>query len=439
MFSLLQARGPFAHANVRWYAWFTTAFNARFYYPILAILFVDLGLSLSQYVTLNAIWAATIFLAEVPSGALADLIGRRKLLIAASALMVLEMAVLLVAPSDGGIWLFGFCAVNRVLSGLAEAGVSGADQALAYDSLEDGDDWDEVLEVAMRLRSAAMVVAMVTGALMYDAGVIGLDPALAHRLPVAFCLLQAIAAFGISLKFEEVKKPEEEKATFATVFRQTWKGAKWVVTTRAAMLIVIGGLLIDGVVRNFATITSEYYRWIEIPTAFFGLISAAAALLGIYTPKISRRLVQQLSPFTNFLLVGGWSFGALFCLGQGWDYWGVIPGVAVMVGMSHLGFLMSRYLNALASSHQRATVLSVKGLLFNIGYGAASLVFAGAMSLRKQEYGQDGDGALGWVMAWQPWVFLLVFALFMAVSKGLGFPKNLQARKPKETQGADVP
>ena len=91
MFSLFRATGPFAQSNVRWYAWFTTAFNARFYYPILAILFLDLGLSLSQFVTLNAIWAATILLAEVPSGALADLIGRRKLLIAAAGLMVLPL------------------------------------------------------------------------------------------------------------------------------------------------------------------------------------------------------------------------------------------------------------------------------------------------------------------------------------------------------------
>jgi MFS family permease len=102
VFSLFRATGPFAQSNVRWYAWFTTAFNARFYYPILAILFLDLGLSLSQFVTLNAIWAATILLAEVPSGALADLIGRRKLLIAAAGLMVLEMTVLLIAPKDAG-------------------------------------------------------------------------------------------------------------------------------------------------------------------------------------------------------------------------------------------------------------------------------------------------------------------------------------------------
>ena len=50
---------------------------------------------------------------------------------------------------------------------------------------------------------------------------------------------------------------------FMAIFKQTWSAAKWVITTKVAILMVVGGLLIDGVVRNFATINSEYYRVIE--------------------------------------------------------------------------------------------------------------------------------------------------------------------------------
>ena len=422
MSSLLKATGPFAQNNVRWYAWFTTAFNARFYYPILAILFLDLGLTLSQFVTLNAIWAVTIFLAEVPSGALADLVGRRKLLIVSAALMVVEMLVLVVAPKDAGLWLFGFCALNRILSGLAEAAASGADEALAYDSLENPEEWDEVLETTMKLRSGAMVVAMMVGALVYDAGAIGLNEDFAHRLPIIFCLVQAVAAFFISLRVQEVKE-EKSPAGFAEVFAQTWKAAKWVFTTKAAILIVVAGLLIDGVVRNFATINSEYYRLIKVPTFTFGFIAAGAAFLGVYTPRLSRCLVRAYSPLANFVLTAVWSFACLYLLGQTWDYWGLIPGVALMAGMSHLGFLMSRYLNKLTASSQRATVLSVKGLLFNISYGLASLLFAGSVSLAKRNEGMNDDEALTWVMEGQPWIFLGVYLVFVVIAKALVFPR----------------
>jgi len=409
---------------VRWYAWFTTSFNARFYYPILAILFLDLGLSLSQFVTLNAIWAVTILLAEVPSGALADLIGRRKLLIAAAGLMMLEMIVLLLAPKDAGLWLFGFCAVNRILSGLAEAAASGADEALAYDSLEHPEEWDEVLETVMRLRSGAMVVAMIVGALVYDASVIGLSQDVAHRLPIILCLAQAAAAFTISLKFHEVSEGESE-AGFAEVFSQTWNAAKWVLTTRVAILIVAGGLLIDGVVRNFATINSEYYRLVEIPTFTFGFIAAGTALIGMATPRLSKHLVRNFSPLVNFILLAGWTFLCLILLGKAWTYWGAIPAIGVMVGMSHLGFMMSRYLHQLASSGQRATVLSVKGLLFNIGYGAASLLFAGAVEFNRNG-GQIGDdGALVKTLEGQPWVFVVAFGLFVVVAWLLKMPRKI--------------
>lgn len=424
MASLLRATGPFVHPNVRWYAWFTTAFNARFYYPILAILFLDLGLSLSQFVTLNAIWAATIFLAEVPSGALADLIGRRKLLIAAAGLMVLEMLVLLTAPKDAGIWLFGFCAVNRILSGLAEAAASGADEALAFDSLDDPEEWDEVLETTMKWRSGAMVVAMVVGALVYDAGSIGLKVEVAHRLPIVFCLAQAVAAFLISLKFREVNEGKNE-AGFAEIFAQTWKAAKWVLTTKAAILIVVGGLLIDGVARNFATINSEYFRLIEIPTFTFGFIAAGSALLGVYTPRLSKYLAQNFSPLQNFVFTGAWMFLCLFLVGRVWPYWGVLPGIGVMLGLAHLGFLMSRYLNRLADSSQRATVLSVKGLLFNISYGTASLVFAGAVSLQKREAEMNDNEALRWTLEGQPWVFVAAFLIFLVVARSLRLPKKI--------------
>ena len=272
-----------------------------------------------------------------------------------------------------------------------------------------------------------MVVAMVVGALVYDAGAIGLNVEIAHRLPIVLCLAQAVAAFLISLKFREVREGDA-KAGFAEVFGQTWRAAKWVLTTKAAILIVIGGLLIDGVARNFATINSEYYRLIEIPTFTFGFIAAGTALIGMYTPRLSKHLARRFSPFSNFAFTAAWMFLCLFLLGRVWAYWGVVPGIGLMAGMFHLGFLMSRYLHELASSDQRATVLSVKGLLFNIGYGTASLIFAGAVSLQKRASGMNDEEALTSTLEWQPWIFGAAFLVFLGMAKWLGMPRKIGTR-----------
>jgi len=80
---------PDLAGNIPRFLAFRVLFNARFYYPVLGVLFIDLGLTVPQYALLNVVWAITIVALEVPSGALADVIGRRRMVVAAAALMVI--------------------------------------------------------------------------------------------------------------------------------------------------------------------------------------------------------------------------------------------------------------------------------------------------------------------------------------------------------------
>jgi hypothetical protein len=118
-----------ADRNWRRFVLFRVFFNSRFYYPVLAILFLDLGLSATEYTLLNFAWAIAIVLTDVPAGVLADRIGRKPLVVAAACFMVLEMVLLGVAPRHGGMVLLACCLANRILSGMAEGMASGADEA----------------------------------------------------------------------------------------------------------------------------------------------------------------------------------------------------------------------------------------------------------------------------------------------------------------------
>ena len=66
MNNALPATSPFALNNIRMFIAFRVFFNARFYYPVFTILFLDFGLTISQFAILNAVWAGTIVLMEVP-------------------------------------------------------------------------------------------------------------------------------------------------------------------------------------------------------------------------------------------------------------------------------------------------------------------------------------------------------------------------------------
>lgn len=400
------------------YVWFTTLYNARAYYPVLAILFLDLGLTLDQYVMLNLVWGATIFLFEVPSGALADTLGRKALLVTASLLMVVEMSCLLFAPKDGGWLLFWLCVANRFLSGLSEAAASGADEALAYDSLPEGEReqaWDDVLAKAMRYRAVGFVIAMIFGGFLYDPSMVNrilpegmvIDATLAHRLPVALVLVQALCCLAITLRMIEPKKTHVDGTWKACrkAIALTVETAKWVFTHRATCTVVIIGLSIDAVVRNFATITSSYYRLIGLPVWVYGFLGALIGLVGFAVPSIAARLNKRFGTLANLGFAAILALVGLFGIMPSNSLWCLIPAMLLMMTMGFLSFTVSRSLNREVDSSRRATVLSVKGLAFNLAYGGFSLGFSRMLASYP---GSSGDAALRNALLWQIPFFAIV-------------------------------
>lgn len=406
------------------YIWFTTLYNARAYYPVLAVLFLDLGLTLDQYVMLNMVWAASIFLFEVPSGALADTIGRKTLLVSAAVLMIMEMSCLLFAPKNGGWVLIALCVANRALSGLSEASASGADEALAYDSLpeENRDEaWDEVLAKAMRFRSVGFVIAMIIGALMYDPSIVNrflpenlqIGKALAHRLPIALVLLQGVACLVITLRMMEPRKVHEGSVWKACrkAIKLTLKTARWVFTYPPTMVIVVIGLSIDSVVRNFATITSGYYRLVGLPEWSYGFIGAAIGVGGYIVPGIAAKLNKRDGTFCNLKRAAALATIGLTGIISANGWWNLLPAALIMMTMGYLTFTISRALHRESDSTQRATVLSVKGLAFNLGYGAFSFAFSRLLaSGPKTPAGADFGHALLWQV---PFFAITVFSLLV--------------------------
>ncbi|MEU1961795.1 MFS transporter [Nocardia sp. NPDC019304] len=98
-------------------------------YALYALLFADHGMSTGQISSLLAIWSATSFLLEVPSGAWADTVSRRGLLVLSGVLLTAGFALWTVAPSFAGF------AAGFVLWGTSGALASGTFEALLYDDL----------------------------------------------------------------------------------------------------------------------------------------------------------------------------------------------------------------------------------------------------------------------------------------------------------------
>lgn len=391
--------------NVRLFIAFRVFFNCRFYYPVFTVLFLDFGLSVAQFSILNAVWAATIVLAEVPSGALADIVGRKRLLVFAACSMLVEMAILCVAPQGNTTLLFGFLMVNRVLSGLAEAAASGADEAIAYDALQGrgmADQWGRVLDIQMRLRSAIFILTMTVGAAVYDpvlmtriALFFGWEKVFVQaetlRFPVYLTLVLALLTLAVALRLEELRPapttdmPGDRPlgGSVLDAFKLTLDSGGWILKTPFVLIVILFGMLFDGILRMVSTLVSQYYRMVQLPESIYGLIGSVMAVTGLFIPRLARWIAENRSPTVCLWTTAAAALAGLSGMAFFWPTVGLIPALVAFSALYMVGFYVSYFVNQQASSSRRATVLSFKGLAYNLSYGLIGILYAGLLEMKK--------------------------------------------------------
>jgi len=96
--------------------------------PILVPFFEERGLDMQDVFLLQAIFAAVVLLMEIPSGYLADVLGRRSTLVVGALFLGIGHSLLLIADDFFSLMLF------EIGLGIGVSLVSGSDLALLYDT-----------------------------------------------------------------------------------------------------------------------------------------------------------------------------------------------------------------------------------------------------------------------------------------------------------------
>lgn len=419
--------------NVRCFLMFRSSYFARFYYPVFTLLYLDYGLTLSQFAMLNVVWAATIVLAEVPSGAFADTLGRKKLVVLSSIVMFIEIAMIAFVPTGNPNLVFMVFLVNRVLSGLAMALASGADEALAYDTLKEQgkeDLWPRVLQIQLRIASSVGIVVTLVGAAMYDVNfmthvyhLLGFSaPETTQdimRIPVYATLFVALIAMYAAFSMREEKTLPNDSSKLATTMaslKLTMNTGKWVISTPYVLFILLYYSLFEHTSRMFLTMNSQYYRAIDIPIIYFGLIGAGISLLQIVLAGQSRKLAESIAPRRFIAIMGIATMATYYWISLGWSIYGVIPALLLIFIIMTMNIFISYHLNKNTESHNRATVLSFKGLMFNLGYGMIGILYAYYYKLLSKNYSQEQiEQHIDFIASLSSFFYYFTF-LFVAIS-----------------------
>ena len=301
------------------------------------------------------------FLAEVPTGIFADLVGRRASLIAACVCGAISEALILVPQS-------GIVALSLALAGVAYAFRGGAESALLW-SLAERAGSSERAERYSRLYSRMLVVGLIALTLGQSTG-----GYLAHvALVLPFILQTATDVLGIvPLLFLPEQRPTHASRPHPLAHLRA--GVAAVAHNRLLLALLLVSAIEATLFTTVNYYTQLYFTGIGYSLAALGIIYAASSVVDFVSTATAPRIMRRIrrGRLTVALLASVEGGVMLMATGQ--------PALALV------GFLLlfhaadalivpviSTSLNERAPETQRATVLSLDAGLFSAAALLATL------------------------------------------------------------------
>ncbi|MDE2820003.1 MAG: MFS transporter [Chloroflexota bacterium] len=342
-----------------------------------ALLLLGRGLTLVQISLIESVVIFSIFLMEVPTGVLADRVGR-KWSIFASTFLLMSAEFIFIFAREFQWYLF-----IALLTGAGFAFASGAMEAMIYDSLPEKGREDAMKRAMGRVNSfaqIAFVIAPILGGLIIgDASVENFIPAIA--LTVLALLLGLFICLTLREPSIDSTDSAEKKAGSMTLLRD---GLSLLLTQprlrRLALLVIFTSPFTGAMVT---TLGPPYLAQNEASPFVIGVAlslgSLLAALTQRYAYKVEERLGQARAIALLILLPGAlyWILAAVA---------GPIAPVLVIILMYGVNDmkapLFSAYQNALIESKNRATVLSMISMFLSL-FMALGLPLYAALAQRS--------------------------------------------------------
>jgi MFS family permease len=340
---------------------------ASFIWGINTIFLLDAGLSNLEAFAANAFFTAGMVIFEVPTGIVADTVGRRaSYLLGTVTLAASTLLYVLLWQVEAPFWEW---AVASLLLGLGFTFFSGAVEAWLVDALTATGFTGEMESVFGRGQ-------VVMGAAMLGGSVAGGFIAQQTSLGVPFVLRGAVLAIMFVVAFRLMHDvgftPEKGGRPLAEMRKIASASIEYGWRVPAVKWLMVQSLFTGGVgIYGFYALQPYLLELYGDPQAYqiAGLVAAIVAgaqiLGGVAAPWIRQRFHRR----TSALIVTAASSAATLALiGVIENFWAVI-GLIVVWGLLFAATMPIRqtYLNAMIPSQQRATILSFDSLMASSG------------------------------------------------------------------------
>ena len=335
------------------------AFFSSFYLylPILTPYLQSKGLGLFEVASLSSILIGTIFFAEVPTGIIADKLGRKNSILIALLFQVIGEVVFLLGGS------YSLFVLSSVIAGIGFAFQSGSLDALLYDSLKEFGA-ESQMKRAAGLKASWFQLGHISGAILSSLVVTRLITT-QMNVAIVLTIINVTLALLISVFLKEPKLPYVSKEQNPlTILNESFKH---LLASKKLQRVVLFGLFTTPFVGMLRTLHAPYFEVASINPQLLGLTLGVGGVLAVLASKYAYVLESKLG--VKHASMTAAVLPAVFYLLM------VVPGLMSLApilfilnfGLIHLQDpLLVAYYNIHIPSQIRATTLSGINMLSSL-------------------------------------------------------------------------
>lgn len=319
-----------------------------FFIPTIYLFYQSIGLTTQDLFIAQSIFSCVIAVLDFPAGYIADHLGRKRTLIAASVFGIL--GVFMYSQAQG----FWDVITAEVLLGICASLRSGVKEAILYDSLlllKEEDQFRKYHGIGGSVGQISEGVTSIAGAIL--AG-------MAIRLPFYAQLIAVLGGLIIGLTFKE---PERDKpstnhlANLKKAFHVIW----W-KDRRVFWATILGGIIFS---TTFSSVwfAQTYFGNIGLAVAFFGIAWALGNFAAAAGSYLSHHLHSRISEAQQYLLIMVIVLVGLLGMAYISVVIGIIFTVIIRFAWGLLSPLSQEVVNRIVPSDLRVSLLSIKSLV----------------------------------------------------------------------------
>jgi MFS family permease len=307
------------------------------------------GISMRQFMELQAVFALVILCGEVPSGLLSDLWGRKKTLLLGSTLKAVTFSMLPFLTTYEGFLLY------HLLMAIALSLISGGDVALLYDSyLAVGGEKSrgaavlgnaklaEQTGTAVSALLGGAVVVLSYGHLLWANAILSWIP-----MVLVLCITEPPASF---------ERPKKWTQGFKEVLSTT------LVRDAVTRLVLLNMVAWGAGALAMVWVNQKYWQEVGVPLAWFGILWAVYNLVDGFAGRSVALLRARFGRRSLLVAAGALPIIAYAGMASFLGWTGILFGMLLKVGRGMGGVLFLEALNERIASTFRATVISMAQL-----------------------------------------------------------------------------